>query len=135
MGINVSTNYAVNELGELVVEAGTGSDNAVELLPEDYVPVNLTNGKMKIKFPPGIGGGGNYSASGVMPNATPVVVALGGAGPNSVYRTSVNPTAGDTVTVESGTSSTGPWRQQPMATALSASPRAWARTTSRQTRA
>lgn len=54
-----------------------------------------------------------WRASGLLPNATPVVVALAGKDANAIYRASVNPSSGDTVTVESGTSSTGPWTAWP----------------------
>jgi hypothetical protein len=59
-------------------------------------------------------GGGLWHASGALPDSVPVVVALGGTA-NSVYRVSVNPIAGDSVLVESGTSAAGPWTAWPNA--------------------
>jgi hypothetical protein len=60
----------------------------------------------------GAPGGGLWHASGALADAVPVVVALGGTA-NSVYRVSVNPVAGDSVLVESGTSAAGPWTAWP----------------------
>jgi hypothetical protein len=63
-------------------------------------------------LPIGGGGTGLWKVSGPLADATPVVVALGGIA-TSVYRASVNPVAGDSVLVESGTSATGPWTPWP----------------------
>lgn len=74
------------------------------------IPKDIYTGFNTDPVTPGGGGGTTkFSATAALANATPVVLALGGANANSVYMVSVNPATGDTIRVESGTSATGPW--------------------------
>lgn len=49
--------WPVNNEGEILVQAGTGSTTVAGYLPEAFIPTDVTTGKMVIRFPDNIGGG------------------------------------------------------------------------------
>jgi lysophospholipase L1-like esterase len=51
--IKVSSAWPVNELGEVLFDVGTGSDNVGGFLSQDLLPVNAITGKASIKVPRG----------------------------------------------------------------------------------
>jgi len=59
MSNGVSGVWPLNELGEIVALAGVGSNNVAGYLSESFIPADNATGKLVIKFPASIGGGGS----------------------------------------------------------------------------